>query len=455
MVDDHESVRESITAALAMFGHRVECAANAKDALRRLPVNAVDVVVTDLQMPGMDGLEFMQTLHQESHDAEVVMITAHASVSTAVEAMRRGAFDYIEKPIDVDRLDEVIRRAVTAARNRNQANAYVSPQGEGHAMVGESRAMQELRERMAQVAATSETVLITGESGVGKELVARGLHAASPRHAGPFVDLNCPVLSAQLTESELFGHERGSFTGADAERVGRFEAANGGSLLLDEITEIDLPLQAKLLRVLQESSFQRVGSSHTIRVDVRVLATTNRDLAAESAAGRFRPDLYYRLNVLPIHVPALRARREDIPSLVQHFQDQAASRTSAEPANLTADAMELLTAHHWPGNVRELQNIVTRLSVLLAGQDVSADHIQGWLIDGNSGESKTSIAAGQIPVGVSLKEMERQVIEATLEHFGGHRRKTAEALGIGLRTLTTKLKEYKEIADGTRNGHVA
>ncbi|MDA7979130.1 MAG: sigma-54 dependent transcriptional regulator [Pirellulales bacterium] len=444
VVDDQDAVRESISAALMMFGHRVQSAASAKDALRHLPSDDVDVVVTDLQMPGMDGLELMHTMHQRSYNAEIVMVTAHASVSTAVEAMRRGAFDYIEKPIDVDRLDEVIRRAVAAARNRTQANAFVSPQGGGHAMIGDGTAMRDLRARIAQVGVTSETVLITGESGVGKELVARSVHANSPRHAAPFVDLNCPVLSAQLTESELFGHERGAFTGAETDRVGRFQAADGGSLLLDEITEIDLPLQAKLLRVLQEHSFQRVGSSKTTEVDVRVLATTNRNLAEEVAAGQFRRDLYFRLNVLPIHVPPLRQRREDVPALVEHFQRQSAARTSAEPVELTGDAVELLTAHDWPGNVRELQNIVTRMSVLHAGQSVGADQLRGWLLEPGTGAWQAEQPNDNVPVGVSLRDMERRLIEATLEHFDGHRRKTAEALGIGQRTLTSKLKEYKQ-----------
>ncbi|HVW38229.1 MAG TPA: sigma-54 dependent transcriptional regulator, partial [Pirellulales bacterium] len=287
---------------------------------------------------------------------------------------------------------------------------------------------------------TCETILISGESGAGKELVARSVHAASRRAATPMVSLNCPVLSAQLMESELFGHERGAFTGADAARTGRFELADQGTILLDEISEIDLGLQAKLLRVLQERTFERVGSSKTISVDVRVLATTNRDLRAEVAAGRFREDLFFRLAVIPLEIPPLRERRDDIGELTDHFLLRASARLHREACELSAGARQLLVEYHWPGNVRELENLITRASVLNDGRPIGADELRPWLIDGAGGSS--SAPRGEVPLGLSLREMERKMIQATLEHFNGHRAKTADALGIGIRTLSGKLKEY-------------
>lgn len=307
-------------------------------------------------------------------------------------------------------------------------------------MVGSSRPMQALRQKIAQVAPTPETVLIIGESGTGKELVAQSVHAASDRRNGPLVSLNCPVLSAQLMESELFGHERGAFTGADAPRTGRFEAASGGSILLDEVTEIDLTLQAKLLRVLQEKTFERVGSSQTQKVDVRVLATTNRDLHAEVAAGRFRQDLYYRLAVVPLYVPPLRERREDLPELIEYFLTRCAQRLGREPCGLETGARELLMDYSWPGNVRELENVITRVSVLGNGTPATADELRRWLMAGS--EQLGENAGADLPAGMSLEEMERKLIEATLEQYGGHRAKTAKALGIGVRTLTGKLRQY-------------
>jgi transcriptional regulator with GAF, ATPase, and Fis domain len=304
--------------------------------------------------------------------------------------------------------------------------------------------MQELRQRIAQVAATDETVLICGESGTGKELVAQTIHALSRRASGPLVSLNCPALSAQLTESELFGHKRGAFTGAEADRTGRFELAQGGSILLDEVTEIDFNLQAKLLRVLQERSFERVGSSDTIRVDVRVMATTNRDMTAEAAAGRFREDLYYRLAVVPIEVPPLRARSGDALELADHFLDDAADRLQRGPFSLEPPARELLSEYDWPGNVRELQNIITRACVLNPGGPIRADQVRGWLRhDAEAAPPvQNETQAHPLPVGLTLDEVERRMIVATLERFGGHRAKAAEALGIGLRTLSGKLRAY-------------
>jgi DNA-binding NtrC family response regulator len=442
VVDDHRQARESMADVLRQAGHAVDCCSSAAEALRTVERERFDCIVTDLKMPGMNGVEMIVQLEKRQYGAQVVMVTAHATVSSAVEAMRHGAFDYIEKPFNVESLEELVRQAIRHGKlihglgsGAGQGGRYEPPE-----MVGSSPVMQALRARIAQIAPTPETVLILGESGTGKELVAGAIHAASTRSAGPLVSLNCPVLSAQLMESELFGHERGAFTGAERPRTGRFEMADGGSILLDEVTEIDLPLQAKLLRVLQEKAFERVGSSQTIRVDVRVLATTNRDLRAEVTEGRFREDLFYRLAVVPLEVPPLRDRREDVPELVEHFLRRCAERLGREPVGLDGGAMDLLRAHPWPGNVRELENVITRASVLGTGKAVTADDLRRWLLAGPGSEA--SGPGADVPVGLSLQEMERKLIEATLDHFDGHRERTAKALGIGVRTLTGKLRQY-------------
>jgi DNA-binding NtrC family response regulator len=445
VVDDHRQARESMADVLRQAGHRVACCSSASEALQVIQQESYDCIITDLKMPGMNGLEFVAQLEQRRYGAQVVMVTAHATVNSAVEAMRHGAFDYIEKPFDVDQIERLVAQAIRHGRLLHQpAGPPRSVAAGPPVMIGSSRPMQALRARIAQVAPTPETVLITGESGTGKELVARAVHAESGRAGAALVSLNCPVLSAHLMESELFGHERGAFTGADAPRTGRFEMADGGSILLDEVTEIELPLQAKLLRVLQERSFERVGSSQTRHVDVRVLATTNRDLQAEVQRGRFREDLYFRLAVVPLCVPPLRDRREDIPALIDHFARRSAQRLQREPCTLDATAHNLLLEYHWPGNVRELENVVTRASVLHAGNPLTADDLCRWLIGPETGQPgvETDSGQGNVPVGISLEEMERRLIEATLEHFGGHRAKTAQALGIGLRTLSGKLRQY-------------
>ncbi|HJT31732.1 MAG TPA: sigma-54 dependent transcriptional regulator [Pirellulales bacterium] len=441
VVDDHRQARESMADVLRQAGHQVECVSSAIEALKLLDRVSFDVVITDLQMPGMSGLEFVRRLEKRPHGAQVVMVTAYATVASAVDAMRHGAFDYIEKPFAADRLENLVERAIGHGRLIDAGQSLQPSQAAGElpAMIGSSPLMQKLRERIARAAPTSETILIMGESGTGKELVARAVHAASSRAATPLVGLNCPVLSAQLMESELFGHERGAFTGADTPRTGRFELAEGGTILLDEISEIDPTLQAKLLRVLQERTFERVGSSETRQVDVRVLATTNRDLRAEVAAGRFREDLFFRLAVIPLEVPPLRRRREDIAELADHFLNRSAARLHRDACALAPAARDLLTHYHWPGNVRELENIITRASVLNTGAAIDADDLRPWLIDSSDDRAATE---EHLPLGLSLREMERKLIEATLDHFDGHRAKTAEALGIGLRTLSGKLKEY-------------
>jgi DNA-binding NtrC family response regulator len=440
VVDDHRQARESMSDVLRQAGHEVQCCSSAPEALQAVQAARFDCIVTDLQMPGMSGIELIDQLRQRQMAGQVVMVTAHASVASAVDAMRHGAFDYIEKPFDVDSLERLVAQAIRHGRLVDRSAAPADGIDLPAAMIGTSTAMQALRERIAQIGPTSETVLITGESGTGKELVARAVHAASRRNTAPLVSLNCPVLSAHLMESELFGHERGAFTGADTARVGRFETANNATLLLDEITEIDLGLQAKLLRVLQERAFERVGSSKTIRVDVRVLATTNRDLLAEIADGTFRQDLYFRLAVLPLTVPPLRERRDDVPELVEYFFARSAIRLGRDPIALDTSAMQMLIDYHWPGNVRELENIVTRLSVLNNSGRPAADELRRWLIAAPQETVKPSDQA--MPVGTSLEEMERRLIEATLAHYDGHRARTAKALGIGIRTLSGKLRQY-------------
>lgn len=447
VVDDNASARESVADVLRHVGHEATACSSGAEALAALRGEPYDVVVTDLQMPGMSGLELIREIERRRFDVQVLMVTAHASVETAVEAMRHGAFDYLEKPYDVDRLEASITRALQRKHLQPASEAVdASADAAMPTMIGSSPAMQRLREQLSLIAKTDETVLIQGESGVGKELIAQTLHAMSRRCAKPLVSLNCPVLSEQLTESELFGHCRGAFTGADADRVGRFEMADSGSLLLDEVTEIDLGLQAKLLRVLQERMFERVGSSESKTVDVRVLATTNRDLTEEIAAGRFREDLYYRLAVVPIQAPSLRERGEDVVELAEHFLSQASDRLGRERLTLDAGTRDLFLSHHWPGNVRELHNVVTRACVLANGPTVSADLVRPWLRrdgDSTAGPASTQQDGPQtLPIGSSLAEVEKQMILATLAKYDGHRQKAADALGIGVRTLSGKLRQY-------------
>jgi DNA-binding NtrC family response regulator len=450
VVDDHDPAREAVADVLRCAQYDVTACASAMEGLAKLSGSKIDVVVTDLQMPGMNGLEFIREIERRRLDVQILMITAHASVPTAVEAMRLGACDYIEKPFNAVALEKSVAQACERRKVCSEVGiaSRATPEGPprlgGPTLLGSSRVMQQLRERIAQVAATDETVLVCGESGTGKELVARNIHALSRRAGCPLVSLNCPALSAQLTESELFGHKRGAFTGADSDRTGRFEAAHSGTILLDEVTEIDLNLQAKLLRVLQERSFERVGASETVSVDVRVIATTNRDLSAEIAAGRFREDLYFRLAVVPVVLPPLRERQGDVLELADHFLTHAAERLDRGPFTLEPAARDLLTQYNWPGNVRELQNIITRACVLNQGEPIAAVGLRPWLqMNGQTEVSASDSEEAEVwPTDLTLDEMERRLIVATLQRCDGHRAKAAEALGIGLRTLSGKLRTY-------------
>lgn len=445
VVDDHRAARESVADVLRHAGYEVVCLASAVEALPQLQQNAFDVVITDLQMPGMDGLEFIRQIQKLRLNVQVLMITAHATIHSAVEAMRHGAFDFLEKPFDVNRLEQLVAQALQRGslldNGINVVPAAKLTPDTDLGMVGSSVAMQQLRQKICQVAPTDETVLICGESGTGKELVAQAIHTKSQRSSSKLISLNCPALSPQLAESEFFGHRRGAFTGAEDDRTGRFEMAEGGTLFLDEITEIELPLQAKLLRVLQERTYERVGCSETQNADVRVVASSNRDLEAEVADGRFRQDLYYRLAVVPLYLPPLREREDDVQLLADHFLARAAHRMNRPACELAEDARELFANYHWPGNVRELENIITRACVLNQGEPITAMELRPWL------EQPQEVASheesnGTLPVGTSIEEMERQMIVATLEHYDGHRAKAAEALGIGVRTLSGKLRSY-------------
>jgi len=497
VVDDKELMRDSVAAILSRKGHTVVTAPDARAALARIADKRPECVVTDLQMPGMNGLELLEEIRKIDAELPVVFMTAFGSVETAVDAMRKGAFDYVTKPFSGDDLAISVERGLEHARllRENQVlRAVATPQtrrAQTHRMIGSGAAMEELRAKLAPISASHGTVLITGESGTGKEVAARFIHENSPRAAGPFLAINCAALSSALLESELFGHEKGAFTGADRLRKGRFELADGGTLLLDEISEIPPDLQAKLLRVLQEKSFERVGSSVSQKADVRILATTNRDLSKEVDAGRFRGDLYFRLNVLPIRMPALRERLSDVSELAEHFLGLVADREGGRRRKLTKDALALFEQYAWPGNVRELQNLCERAAVLAFSDVIPADLVAPWLVapstssaishaggvstrlsralgiaepvivetfgdaaDALIGGANTSPAQAPgdgtgLPSlvcdgALTLDEIERRSIVATLERNRGHRQKSAKALGIGVRTLGLKLKKWKE-----------
>jgi len=446
VIDDQAMMRDSLQATLAAQDHKVFVYENAQDALTMIKQQSFDVILTDLRMPGLDGVALLRELRRLGIDVPVVLMTAHASVSTAVEAMKLGAFDYIEKPFNADEIEIVIERALrerALLRDNEVLRRQIEDLNGPRELIGRSPAILPVLEKIQRVAQSSATVLITGESGTGKELVARAIHAASPRADQPLLCVNCAALSPTLLESELFGHEKGAFTGADRMRKGRFELADGGTLLLDEVSEMAPPLQAKLLRVLQEREFERVGSSITRRVDVRVIATTNRNLREWAAKARFREDLYYRLSVLPIEIPPLRERKEDIPLLLDYFVGRIARREGRERPKFTEEALRVLQEYSWPGNVRELENLCERVSVLEAGREVTAQTLAPLL----TGPIKVASAAAnsiQYRDGQILADAERDLILRTLERFGGHREKTAKALGIGLRTLGLKLKKWRE-----------
>jgi two-component system, NtrC family, response regulator AtoC len=454
IVDDELNIRRVLAAMLARAGYEVTTAEDGEQALAVLQKTPVHVVVTDLVMPRLGGMALLQRVSVDFPDVPVIVITAHGTVDSAVAALKAGAFDYVTKPFEQEELKKVIAKA-TRAHDLERQNVHPSPaDGERPPAVGHSPAMQQVDDIVARVADSPSTVLITGESGTGKELVARELHQRSSRRDKPLIKVNCAAIPKDLVESELFGYEKGAFTGAVGSKPGRFELADGGTLLLDEIGEIPVEMQVKLLRALQESEFERVGGIKTLHVDVRLIAATNRDLKALIAEGRFREDLYYRLAVVPIALPPLRDRRGDIPLLVEHFIGKYNRRLGKRVTAVDAEAMQVLLAYTWPGNIRELENLMER-SVLFA---------DGPIIEGASlpeslrekvGATPVPIAAvgplGAIaaPSGASMKEivrqaqaeLERELITRALEETVGNVTRAAKRLQISRKSLQMKMKE--------------
>lgn len=438
VADDDRLMNDFLREILARNGHAVDQAFDGNSAVAMLKKNAYDLVISDKKMPGQDGIDVLKAVMSLRPQARFIMMTAYGTVEGAVGAMRLGAFDYIMKPFDADQIEAVVGRALGRSRQPSTSSEHSLH------IVGSSAKMQHVHDLVRVVAPTSSTVIITGETGTGKELVAREIQRLSKRRDKPFIRLNCAALPDGLIESELFGHERGAFTGAVKTRKGRFELADGGTILLDEVGEIGIQMQAKVLRVLQEKEFERIGAHDTRRVDVRIITTTNKDLKAETEAGRFREDLYYRLSVFPIHLPPLRERKSDIPLLVEHFINTYRSICNSRICGVDDAALAFLKEHDWPGNVRELENCIERALIVGRGQIISKDDLV-------PPASVVREAGPSLDAGTSLREMEKLLVLKTLDSVGWNRTLAASKLGISTRTLRNKLKIYREeeISDRT------
>ena len=417
LVDDDEHVRRSVERLLRRSGHGVRTASNGAEALESLKGDGeFDLLLTDVSMPRMSGIELLRALKEEGLSLPTLVMSGEATVAKAVEAVRLGAADFLEKPVSKERLLVSLERCVERARLKAE-NAFLRADGGGASeLLGSSPALRELKSLVARVAPTEGRVLITGENGTGKELVANAIHAGSARRDGPFIKLNCSAVPRELIESELFGHERGAFTGAVKKRLGRFELADGGTLFLDEIGDMPLEMQTKVLRVLQEGQLERVGGSRTLDVDVRVVAATNRDLPAMVDAGDFREDLFYRLQVVHLQVPPLRARLDDVPELARVFLEEAARRNRRSIRGFTAKGLEALQGYDYPGNVRELRNLVERLVILVEGEEIGAEDVQGAL-SGRRSRPERLYRPG-VSLNERLEQLEKQILEEAIQSEG-------------------------------------
>jgi DNA-binding NtrC family response regulator len=474
-LDDEPAIGLILQDTLERVGHEAVPAHNVPQALQALAVGGIDLIISDYRMPGLSGLEFLGLLRQQGYDTPLIMLTGYASIEHAVAAIKAGAVDYITKPVQPEQLELSVNQALEVVRLRRENERLrreVMQFRNERQVIGDSAAVRRVLQTVATAAPTRATVLLEGESGTGKELFARIIHAQSERRDGPFIQLNCAALPEGLVESALFGHEKGAFTGAIKRVEGAFERADGGTLLLDEISEMRLDLQAKLLRVLQEQEFERVGGSTPIKVDVRIIATTNRDLTAHAAAGHFRQDLFYRLSVIPIRLPALRERREDIPLLAHRFATQYASEIGKSITGIAPQALELLQGYDWPGNVRELQHAVER-AVILSGDPVVPAHAfdarrfsltgawreQPSIADyypangnGNGKHASTTGDKAVVLTSLNVDEAEAKLIERALEVSGGNRTRAADMLGISVRTLRNKLNGSRPSSTGGDRG---
>ena len=438
IADDEQGVRSSLQRLLEFESYRVVTASDGPAALAAVRDRSIDLALLDIKMPGMDGLEVLAQLHTDQPQLPVVIISGHGTIQTAVEATRLGAFDFVEKPIDADRLLLVIRNGLAQRRLLKENVTLKAAVRQRTQIVGQHPEIQRILETIRKVAPANARVLIMGENGTGKEMVARALHELSPRADEPFVEVNCAAIPEELIESELFGHERGAFTGAVGRRVGKFELADGGTLFLDEVGDMSLNAQAKVLRVLQESVFERVGGTETMRVDVRVIAATNKDLLKASREGTFREDLYYRLNVVPITVPPLRERSSDIPLLVEYFLQQTARELGQAPRKVARAAMDRLRDYAWPGNVRELKNLVERMVILSAGQVIEVSDLPDLAAAEASEGRFFDIAAY-----TEFKDaVEKEFFERKLRLFNHNVSKTARRLGMQRSNLYKKLEKY-------------
>lgn len=437
LVDDDRESREAIGEWLLEEGFEVVAVENGKQATSHLH-DGISVIVTDLKMPRTDGLDLLRLAKKEAPHAEVILVTGHGTVESAVEALKEGAFDYLTKPVKPQELTHRIRMALERRSMASEIARLHVQLNEGRGlenMIGRSPAMREVFEKIRLVADTNSTVLVVGESGTGKELVARAIHSSSRRSHKPFLPVNCAAIPETLIESELFGHEKGAFTGASTKRDGLFQAARGGTLFVDEIGEMQLGLQSKLLRAIENKRVLPVGSTHEVDVDVRLVAATNRDLEQRVAEGAFREDLYYRLRVVVLKLPPLRERRSDIPLLVRFFVDQLAQENNRPVKDISQEALEALKSYDWPGNVRELRNTLESVIVLCLKEQIEFDDLPPHITGAQPLQSV-------IQPGMTMEEIEKEAIRRTLEQFAGHRGRTADSLGISVRTLHRKIKEF-------------
>ncbi len=439
IVDDEAGVRSSLAGVLGDEGYDVTSVATGEACLDRLSRSPVDIVILDVWLPGMDGLATLEKLRERRVDTEIIIISGHGNIESAVRAIKMGAFDFVEKPLSLDKTVLVVRNALRKRQLEAENKALRETVDRRLTMVGESYLMAQLREQVAMAAPTNGRVLIYGENGTGKELVARTVHSLSRRRHGPFVEVNCAAIPEELIESELFGHVKGSFTGAVADRRGKFELADGGTLFLDEIGDMSLKTQAKVLRVLQEQVVERVGGTTSTRVDVRVLAATNKELPAEIRAGRFREDLYFRLNVIPIFVPPLRDRDADIPLLANHFILELAREYGRRPKRFDTPAANKLRAYTWPGNVRELRNVIERLMIMVPGDTITLPDLA--FLEG--GQSRPQFDAGPLlQLHDARERFERDYILQALASQNGNISRTAEVLGVERSNLYRKMRAF-------------